>query len=67
MPVMDGLEAARALKLLSPAVPSALFINTVAQFVQKEALAVGIASVFSKSDSCDRLIEDAETRLGILG
>jgi CheY-like chemotaxis protein len=67
MPVMNGFEAARALKLSMPGVPLLMFTNTVGQFVRQEALAIGIASVFSKSDSCDLLVEDAKTRLGILG
>lgn len=64
---MNGFEAARALKLSMPGVPLLMFTNTVGQFVRQEALAVGIASVFSKFDSCDLLVEDAKTRLGILG
>ncbi len=67
MPVMNGFEAARALTLSMPGVPLLMFTKTVGQFVRREALAVGIASVFSKSDSCDLLVEDAKTRLGIPG
>jgi CheY-like chemotaxis protein len=67
MPVMNGLEAARALKLSMPAVPLLLFTNTVGQFVEEEARSAGIAAVFSKSDSCDRLAEEAKTRVGIPG
>jgi CheY-like chemotaxis protein len=67
MPVMNGFEAARALKLSMPGVPLLMFTNTVGQFARQEVLAIGIASVFSRSDSCALLVEDAKTRLGILG
>ena len=67
MPVMNGFEAARALKSSMPEVPLLLFTNTVGPLVEQEAFAAGIASVFSKSDSCDLLVEDAKTRLGSAG
>jgi CheY-like chemotaxis protein len=34
MPVMNGFEAARALKLSMPGVPLLMFTNTVGQFVR---------------------------------
>lgn len=67
MPIMNGFQAARALTLSMPGVPLLLFTNTVGDVVRREALAAGIASVFSKSDSCDLLIEDAKARLGTPG
>lgn len=64
MPVMNGFEAARALTRSMPGVPLLLFTNTAGDLVRQEALAAGITSVFSKSDSCDLLVEDAKTRVG---
>jgi CheY-like chemotaxis protein len=51
MPVMNGLEAARQLKVLMPDVPLLLFTNSAAAIVEKEARSVGISAVVSKSDS----------------
>ena len=51
MPVMNGLDAARALKLLMPHVPLLMFTNNVGGVLEKEARSAGIAAVISKSDS----------------
>jgi CheY-like chemotaxis protein len=51
MPVMNGLEAARALKLLMHLVPLLLFTNTAGEILKKDALAAGIFAVVYKSDS----------------
>ena len=51
MPVMNGLDAARALKLLMPHVPLLMFTNNAGGVLEKEARSAGIAAVISKSDS----------------
>ena len=60
MPVMNGLEAARALKRLLPRVPLLMFTNFDADHVQREALAAGVRSVVSKSGSLQRLVTAIE-------
>lgn len=51
MPVMNGLEAARKLKLLLPNVPLLMFTNNVGGIVENEARSAGILAVISKSES----------------
>jgi CheY-like chemotaxis protein len=51
MPVMNGLEAARALKLRMPFVPLLMFTNNAGGILDREARAAGIVAVISKSDS----------------
>jgi DNA-binding NarL/FixJ family response regulator len=56
MPVMNGLEAARALKRLLPRVPVLMFTNFDAAPLKREALAAGIRAVVSKSGSLESLV-----------
>ena len=56
MPVMNGLEAARALKRLLPRVPVLMFTNFDAAHLKREALAAGISAVVSKSGSLQSLV-----------
>jgi DNA-binding NarL/FixJ family response regulator len=56
MPVMNGLEAARALKRLLPRVPVLMFTNFDAAPLKREALAAGIRAVVSKSGSLQSLV-----------
>lgn len=51
MPVMNGLDAARALKLLMPGVPLLMFSNNLGSMVEKEANSAGISAVVCKSDN----------------
>src|SRR5690242_5712237 len=51
MPVMNGLEAARALKLHMPLVPLLMFTNNAGGILDTEARSAGIVAVISKSDS----------------
>jgi CheY-like chemotaxis protein len=44
MPVMNGLEAARELKVLMPHVPLLMFTNNAAEVLEKETLSAGICS-----------------------
>jgi CheY-like chemotaxis protein len=67
MPVMNGLEAARALKLLMHLVPLLLFTNTAGEILKKDALAAGIFAVVYKSDSdsSKQLVAHARALLGL--
>lgn len=51
MPVMNGLEAARALKALMPQVPLLMFTSHAGAIVEKEARSAGCRAVIWKSDS----------------
>jgi two-component system chemotaxis response regulator CheY len=53
MPVMNGLEAAKALKALMPRVPLLMFTQNVGPIVEQEAKQAGIAAVVCKSESPD--------------
>jgi CheY-like chemotaxis protein len=57
MPVMNGLEAARLLKVKMPRVPLIMFTNTIGSGVEREAQSAGICAVFSKSASPTLLID----------
>jgi two-component system chemotaxis response regulator CheY len=69
MPVMNGLDAARALKLLMPHVPLLMFTNNAGTAIEKEARSAGIAAVICKSDSdsSQRLVAHAKALLGLDG
>jgi two-component system NtrC family sensor kinase len=56
MPV-NGLEAARVLKVKMPQVPLVMFTNTIGPGVEREAQSAGIISVFSKSASPTLLLD----------
>jgi two-component system, chemotaxis family, chemotaxis protein CheY len=63
MPVMNGLEAARALKTLMPDVPLVMFTNHEGSAMEKEARAAGISAIVSKAESADRLVQHANVLL----
>ncbi len=63
MPVMNGLEAARELKILMPSLPLLMFTNHVGSILEQEATAAGIAMVVSKSDSIEQLLVQAKALL----
>jgi DNA-binding NarL/FixJ family response regulator len=63
MPVMNGFEAARELKRISPHVPLLMFTSYKTPNLEKEAVAAGCAAVFSKSDSQDLLIDRVQELL----
>ena len=69
MPLMNGLEAARELKVLMPDVPLLMFTNNAVGIVEKEARSAGISAVISKSDSdaMRRLLTQAKELLGLDG
>jgi len=58
MPVMNGLDAARALRLTRPAIPIILYSLYSDEAVLAEAIAAGIRAVVSKAD-IDDLIDIA--------
>ncbi len=70
MPVMNGLDAARELKVLMPHVPLLMFTNNPGWIVEKEArsagISAGISAVISKSDSngLKQLLARAKALLG---
>jgi DNA-binding NarL/FixJ family response regulator len=53
MPVMNGLDAARALKAKRPAIPIVLYSLYTDEAVRAEAVAAGIRMVVSKADMDD--------------
>jgi CheY-like chemotaxis protein len=63
MPVMNGFEAARALKKLMPRVPLVMFTNNEGPAMEKEARAAGISAIVSKSEPSDLLIQHANILL----
>jgi DNA-binding NarL/FixJ family response regulator len=50
MPVMDGLEVARALKRSRPGIPIVLFTMFKDRFLEQEAFAAGVNVVVSKEE-----------------
>jgi len=69
MPVMNGLEAARELKILMPHVPLLMFTNNAGEILKKDALSAGIFAVVCKSDSdsSQQLVAHAKALLGLDG
>jgi len=69
MPMMNGLDAARELKVLMPHIPLFMFTNNAAAIGEKEARAAGISAVISKSDSdgLKQLLARAKALLGVDG
>ena len=66
MPVMNGLEAARALKVLMPHVPLLMFTNYEGVVLEREARSAGVSAVVAKSDSdsTQQLLRHAKILLG---
>ena len=59
MPVMNGLDAARVLKRLMPAVPLIMYSAFGDKFAERQAQLVGISEVVSKSEDASVLIHKA--------
>jgi DNA-binding NarL/FixJ family response regulator len=59
MPVMSGLDAARVLKALMPAVPLILYSVGVDNTVELQARSIGVSDVVSKSAPVSVLISKA--------
>jgi len=56
MPVMNGLDAARALKRLMPEVPIVMFSAYSDSFTEKEARSAGVSALVSKFDDMSELV-----------
>jgi DNA-binding NarL/FixJ family response regulator len=59
MPVMNGLEAARAIKRVLPAVPVIMFSNYTDKFSEEDARSAGISAMVSKMESVSVLVTKA--------
>ena len=59
MPVMNGIEAACALKRLMPMTPIIVFSEFTDVFSEREARTAGVAALVSKTDSLSVLLEKA--------
>ncbi len=63
MPVMNGIDATRALKTLMPTVPVIIFSEYSDVFSEKEARSAGISALVSKSEHVSVLIDRARALL----
>ena len=63
MPVMNGIDATRALRKLMPAVPVIMFSEYSDLLSEQEALSAGVSALVSKSDHVSFLIEKARALL----
>src|SRR6185295_3305544 len=63
MPEMNGLDAARELQRIMPAVPLVMFTTHVASELEREATRIGIRKVISKSDGANAVISSVRTLL----
>jgi DNA-binding NarL/FixJ family response regulator len=59
MPIMNGLDAARAIKRVLPEVPVILFSNYSDKFSEQEARSAGISAMVSKTESVAVLVTKA--------
>ncbi|HEV2730453.1 MAG TPA: response regulator [Terriglobales bacterium] len=59
MPVMNGLDAARVLKKLMPAVPLIMYSAFGDGFAEEQARLIGISELVSKSEHASVLIHKA--------
>ena len=63
MPVMNGLDAARALKQLMPEVPIVMFSIQSDGFTEKEARSAGVSALVSKFQDMSKLLSIARSLL----
>ena len=63
MPIMNGIDAARVLKTLMPAVPLIVFSEYSDVFSDEEAHSAGVSAVVSKSEHMSVLLEKARALL----
>ena len=63
MPVMNGIEASRALKKLGPATPLVMFTTFTDPYLTKDALAAGVDAVVPKSEGATTLVRSIQTLL----
>jgi two-component system, NarL family, response regulator NreC len=64
MPIMNGLEAAPALRRMLPTVPIILFTLYGNKFLEQEAFSAGVTAVVSKGDYFKTLVNQAQDLLG---
>jgi DNA-binding NarL/FixJ family response regulator len=63
MPVMNGIDAARALKRLMPEVPIVMFSIHSDSFMAKEARSAGVSALVSKFEDMSALVGTARNVL----
>jgi DNA-binding NarL/FixJ family response regulator len=63
MPVMNGLDAARKLRRLMPAVTIMMYSGIGDKFVEQQARFIGIAALISKAEAPGTLVSTARTVL----
>ncbi len=61
MPVMNGLDAARALTRLMPEVPVIMYSAFSDSFTQREARSAGVSALVSKSENTSVLLGKARS------
>ena len=61
MPVMNGLDAARALKRVMPEVPIIMYSAYGDSFTQREARSAGVSALISKSENIAVLLGKARS------
>lgn len=59
MPVMNGLDAARALKRVTPEVPIIIYSACADSYLEKEAGSAGVSACVSKSEHVSVLLANA--------
>ena len=64
MPVMNGLDAARMLRRLMPAVPLIMYSGIGDRLVEQQARLIGIAALISKAEAPGALVGEARVVLG---
>jgi DNA-binding NarL/FixJ family response regulator len=63
MPVMNGLDAARVLKRLMPAVPLIMYSAFGDRYVEHQARLIGVSALISKSAPPAALVAEARSLL----
>jgi CheY-like chemotaxis protein len=63
MPVMNGLDAARILRRIMPAVPLIMYSGIGNRFVEQQARYIGIAALISKAEAPGTLLGKARAAL----
>ena len=63
MPVMNGLDAARLLRRIMPAVPLIMYSGIGDKLVEQQARYIGIAALISKAEAPGTLVSKARTVL----
>ena len=65
MPIMNGIQAAKVLKQITPDVPIILYTAHASNVLEREALAAGITSIVSKDQETSDLVTEAGALLGV--